>query len=64
MRIAEGAERSVVITNNHYGGQAVANALELKHLLTGVKPPAPETLRLAYPKLAAVTRAEGQQLLF
>ncbi|MDJ0976433.1 MAG: DUF72 domain-containing protein [Planctomycetota bacterium] len=64
VRIAEGAERSVVITNNHYRGQAVANALELKHLLTGAKPPAPETLRLAYPELAAVTRPEGQQFLF
>lgn len=64
VRIAEGAERSVVITNNHYRGQALANALELKQLLTGRKPPAPETLRHAFPQLAAVTRAEGQQLLF
>ncbi len=64
VRIAREAERSVVITNNHYRGQALANALELKHLLSGEKPPAPETLRLAFPHLAGVTRPAGQQLLF
>lgn len=63
-RIASEAERSVVITNNHFGGQAVANALELKHLLSGERPPAPEPLRLAFPHLASVTRPDGQQLLF
>jgi len=69
-RIRDGARRAAeraaassreggayAILNNHFRGQAVANALELQHALTGATPKAPETLRSAYPALASATKA-------
>jgi len=43
-----------VIANNHYRGAELANALELKFLLTGKKQPVPDILAQAYPNLAAI----------
>jgi uncharacterized protein YecE (DUF72 family) len=43
-----------VITNNHYKGAELANALELKCLLTGQKQYVPEGLLKAYPNLAKI----------
>jgi len=67
-RIRGAKAKSVfVILNNHFRGQAAANALELQHELIGETPAAPESLRQAYPRLAAVTRAAsgpGQKRLF
>lgn len=40
-----------VIFNNHPRGQAVANALELSHLLTGAKFPLPPCLLACFPRL-------------
>lgn len=52
------AEASVyAILNNHFRGQAVANALELNSLLNGASPVAPADLVRTYPGLAAFTRA-------
>lgn len=62
--IGRTTERSLLVTNNHYGGQAVANALELKGLLQGLKPRAPEPLMEAFPDLRPWVRAEGQMPLF
>ncbi len=45
------------ILNNHFRGQAVANALELNSLLNGAQPVAPADLVRASPGRAAVTRA-------
>lgn len=45
------ADKTFVITNNHYKGQAAANALEIKELLTGEKVNAPPQLIEAYPVL-------------
>jgi uncharacterized protein YecE (DUF72 family) len=45
------------ILNNHFRGQAVANALELNSFLTASRPVAPADLVSAYPALAAFTRA-------
>jgi uncharacterized protein YecE (DUF72 family) len=56
IRVAK-AKNVFLILNNHFRGQAAANALELQHELTGATPAAPETLRQAYPALAAVTRS-------
>jgi len=53
-----------VIANNHYRGQAPANALEMIALLTGKKVPVPPGLEHAYPHLAAIadrTAAPGDQ---
>lgn len=44
-----------IIANNHYRGQAPANALELLHMMTGNVVKAPESLVAAYPQLAPIT---------
>ncbi len=46
--------RVFVITNNHYKGQALANALQIKNLLTGEKLDIPETLLETYPALREI----------
>ena len=43
-----------VITNNHYLGKAVVNALELIAMLKGTKVDVPEPLRIRYPELEAI----------
>ncbi len=66
-RIAEQApEETIVITNNHYRGQAPANAFQLKRALTGSKPLAPAPLLRRYPALRedCVPDHRGQSLPF
>jgi uncharacterized protein YecE (DUF72 family) len=63
-RLANAHEEVVVITNNHFEGKAVANAIELRALLEGEPVRAPPEIVDAYPSLRAVTRSEGQQRLF
>jgi uncharacterized protein YecE (DUF72 family) len=46
-----------VILNNHFRGQAVANAIQLQTMLTGEVRDVPETLRETYPALLPVTTA-------
>ena len=58
-RIRKAKASVFAVLNNHFRGQAVANALELQHDLTGAAPEVPETLREAYPTLNAVTKASG-----
>lgn len=52
------------ILNNHFRGQAVANAIQLQHLLTGETVAAPESLVATYPQLGGITRTAGQSRLF
>jgi uncharacterized protein YecE (DUF72 family) len=52
--VASSARETYVVTNNHYLGKAVVNALELIHLLTGNKLAVPESLRQHYPQLDAI----------
>lgn len=55
------------LLNNHFRGQAVANAAELQHRLTGQEAALPESLVLTYPSLRAVSSgiiAEAQKSLF
>jgi uncharacterized protein YecE (DUF72 family) len=54
-RGAAGTAGVTAILNNHFRGQAVANAIQLQHLLTGEVVAAPETLRAAYPALGSIT---------
>jgi len=54
-RMDELAETVYVITNNHYRGKAVVNALELVHKLTGKAVEVPEPLEAAYPQLASIS---------
>jgi uncharacterized protein YecE (DUF72 family) len=56
--IAQKAEMTYVIANNHFQGKAAVNALELKHLLGGVKVAAPETLVRSYPQLKEISELE------
>lgn len=55
-----------VITNNHYRGQALANALQIKNLLTGEKLVIPGQLLKRYPALEEIAQklAKGQLDLF
>src|SRR6266849_1279414 len=52
--VAEQTRNTFVITNNHYLGKAVVNALELISMLKSSKVPVPDPLRLRYPELEAI----------
>ena len=47
-------ESLTVIANNHYRGAELANAIELKALVSGQKQPVPEGLLKTYPNLAKI----------
>jgi uncharacterized protein YecE (DUF72 family) len=55
-----------VITNNHYRGQAMANALQIRNMVTGEKVDVPELLLEKYPVLREIVRKikSGQMDLF
>jgi len=56
-KAGELASRGVyAILNNHFRGQAVANALQLQTMLTGETRSVPESLRETYPALAPITQ--------
>lgn len=59
--IAKHTQESYVITNNHFRGQAVVNALELKSTIEGKPVLAPEPLLERYPRLRESTRPEDGQ---
>jgi uncharacterized protein YecE (DUF72 family) len=61
-RLATTAESVVVVQNNHFRGQAVANALQLRAMVEGRPPRAPTPLVSAFPDLAAVCRIEQDRL--
>jgi uncharacterized protein YecE (DUF72 family) len=57
-RIRQGRERrpdsnAFAVMNNHFRGQAVANAIQLQQMLTGETRAVPESLTVAYPSLAS-----------
>lgn len=52
--LARAFETLTVIANNHYRGAELANALELKVLISGQKQPVPEGLLRAYPNLEKI----------
>ena len=56
------AEELFVIQNNHFRGQALVNALQMKRLLQGGAPRAPEELVLAYPELESEVTVERSRL--
>ncbi|MHB8412519.1 MAG: DUF72 domain-containing protein [Candidatus Acidiferrales bacterium] len=57
--VAENSESTFVITNNHYQGKAIVNALQLIHLLTKRPVRAPATLIEHYPELETICSAAG-----
>lgn len=52
--VASRTQQTFVLTNNHYLGKAVVNALQLISLLQGTKLPIPEPLRQHYPQLERI----------
>ncbi len=60
------SENVFVITNNHYRGQAVINALQIKNRLTGEKFNVPASLKKYYPELEeiAINVTEADLALF
>ncbi len=56
--VAQKAETTFVVANNHFQAKAAVNALELRHLLSGKKVPAPETLVKNYPELREMVDSE------
>jgi uncharacterized protein YecE (DUF72 family) len=59
-RVAEDASDVYVITNNHYQGKAVVNALELIAMLKASKVKVPEPLRERFPELEKIA-SEGKR---
>ena len=55
------AKTTFVITNNHFQGKAIVNALQLIRLLTGSKVKVPEPLRHHYPQLDAISDKPAQE---
>jgi len=53
--LAKAFKTLTVIANNHYRGAEMANAIELRCLLTGRKQPVPRGLLKAYPRLAKIS---------
>jgi uncharacterized protein YecE (DUF72 family) len=57
-QIAKEAREVYVITNNHYRGKAICNALELKAKLEGKKIKIPEILLIHYPHVQEIQQEE------
>jgi len=55
-RISSSAQEAYVVTNNHYRGQAVCNALQLKSMLEGCRVPIPDSLLPFYPQLSNINK--------
>jgi uncharacterized protein YecE (DUF72 family) len=53
-KVSEHARDTFVVTNNHFQGKAVVNALQLISILKGTKVKVPEPLRRHYPELDAI----------
>lgn len=59
--ISESAQTTFVVTNNHYIGKGIVNALELINLLTKSKVKVPEPLRHHYPQLEAIADQPSEE---
>ena len=63
--VAKQTRETYVITNNHFRGQAVVNAVEIKAALAEEPVPAPEPLFKVYPRLAeSAQKPHESKLLF
>jgi uncharacterized protein YecE (DUF72 family) len=58
--MAKEAKVTFVIANNHFEAKAGANALQLKHMVTGRRVVAPESLLDRYPELKAIADPLGE----
>ena len=64
--VAKQTRETYVVTNNHFRGQGVVNAIEIKAALKEERVPAPEPLFKVYPRLeeSAVPDKAEEKLLF
>jgi len=63
--LATGGESTFVVTNNHFQGKSIVNALQLIRMLTGAKVKVPEPLRQHYPELDRIaSEPPAEPLLF
>jgi len=63
--VAKETRETYVITNNHFRGQAVVNAVEIEAALKEEPVPAPEPLFQVYPRLAeSAVKETAEQTLF
>jgi uncharacterized protein YecE (DUF72 family) len=53
-KVTERARETFLVTNNHFQGKSVVNALQLIHILKGTKVKVPEPLRRQYPQLEEI----------
>jgi uncharacterized protein YecE (DUF72 family) len=60
-KVAGRAARTFVITNNHFQGKAIVNALQLISLLKGEKVKVPDSLRQHYPQLEKIASEPAQE---
>jgi hypothetical protein len=61
--IAQHTDVTFVITNNHFQGKAIANAVQLISLLRNQPVRVPETLPEFYPELEKIARPETSATL-
>ncbi len=61
-RMTRTAEQVFVVQNNHFRGQALANALQMRHLFEGLKPRSPQGLVETYPDLSPCVDPERTTL--
>lgn len=61
--LGEKANQVYVITNNHYRGQALANALQIRNMITGEKLDIPPLLLRHYPMLREIARKLSREQL-
>jgi uncharacterized protein YecE (DUF72 family) len=59
--LADRTETTFVVTNNHFEGKGVVNALQLINMLTHKKVNVPEPLRHYYPQLDAIADAPAAE---
>lgn len=59
--VAKQTRETYVITNNHFRGQAVVNAIEIKAALEEEPVPAPEPLFKVYPRLSESATGENRE---
>lgn len=63
--LASQGDTTFVITNNHFQGKGIVNALQLIRMLTGAKVKVPEPLRRHYPELERIASEPPEEpLLF
>src|SRR5271156_5782895 len=59
--VSKNARMTFVVTNNHFEGKGIVNALQLIHLLDGGKVKVPEPLRHHYPQLDSIATEPSKE---